>query len=68
MAESPGPPLQRSTPFSGAAPDYRMKLADLGDRLAAATVNQTPLDRWREPVSACSLCGILRRTNTEIPG
>ena len=38
MAESPGPPLQRSTPFSGAAPDYRMKLAGPGDRFAAGTV------------------------------
>ena len=46
MAESPGPLLQRSTPFSGAAPDYRMKLPGLGDRGAAGKVNQT---------SACSL-------------
>jgi hypothetical protein len=46
MAGSRVRPLQRSMPFSGAAPDYRMKLAALGDRFAAGTVNQT---------SACSL-------------
>jgi hypothetical protein len=41
MAASPGPPSQRSTPFLGAAPDYRMRLAGLGVRFAAGTVNQT---------------------------
>jgi hypothetical protein len=46
MAGSPGPPLQRSMPFSGAALNYRMKLPGLDHRFAARTVNQT---------SACSL-------------
>ena len=38
MAESPGPPLQRSTPFSEAAPDYRMKLVNQTSACSLARV------------------------------